>query len=161
VDTTYDYTKPELSLMLDLLRRSNGNFPIAPDELSWSAPTVVNPLDHDGRETQITATIVNSDRYRGNATYFYQRVPLRQLIPQCGMIPRVMIGKRPSLFENLTYLNSALGINLEQVSVEDANLNLESVNATTWTLVRIYAKATSRVYSESVRLYLKRDNNLV
>lgn len=161
MDTTYDYTKPELSLMLDLIRRSNGNFQIDSSELSWSAPTAVDPLDHNGRETSAVATIVDSDRYKGSATYFYQRVPLRQLIAQCGMIPRLVIGKRPSLYENLTYINAALSLNLEMASVDDIDLNSVSVNSTDWTLVRIFAKATSRVYSDSVRLYLKRDNSLV
>lgn len=161
MDTTYDYTKPELSLMRDILRHSNRDFSIDQNELSWSAPAAVDPLDHGGRDTSIVATIVNSDRYRGNATYFYQRVPLRQLIAQCGSIPRLVIGKRPTLYENLAYINAALSVNLETASVDDLDLNAEAVNATGWTLVRIFAKATSRVYSDSVRLYLKRDNSLL
>lgn len=161
VDTTYDYTKPELALMFDVLRHSNDKFPIDPTELSWSEPTAVYPPTHKGRDTSIEATIVNSDRYRGKGTYYYLRVPLRQLTPRCGMIPRIVIGKRPSLYENLTYINAALSLNLEQVSVDDIDLNSLSVNASDWTLVRIFAKATSRVYSDSVRLYLKRDNSLV
>lgn len=161
MDTTYDYTKPELSLMLDLIRHSNGNFPITPAELSWSAPTAVDPLDHDGRDTSALATITTSDRYRGSGTYYYQRVPLRQLTPQCGMIPRLVIGMRPTLYENLAYINAALSLNLEQASVDDSDLSALMVNVSDWTLVRIFAKATSRVYSDSVRLYLKRDNSLV
>lgn len=160
MDTTFDYTKPELTLMLDLLRHSNGNFPIDSSELSWSAPTAVDPEAHNGRDVEIVATVTTSDRYRGNGTYYYQRVPLRQVIPQCGMIPRLVIGKRPTLHENLTYINAALSLNLEVASVDDIDLNAMSVNATDWTLVRIFAKATSRVYSESVRLYLKRDTSL-
>lgn len=161
MDTTYDYTKPELSLMLDILRRSNGNFPLLQGEVSFSTPTEVFPGDHGGLNTSIEASITTSDRYRGNGTYYYLRVPLRQLLPPCGKAPQILIGKRPTLYENLTYINTALSINLETDSVEDIDLNSLSVNASGWTLVRIVAKATSRVYSDSVRLYLKRDNNLV
>jgi len=160
VDTTYDYTKPELNLMFDLLRRSNGGFPLDPSELSWGIASRVVPEDHNGRDTSIVASIINSDRYRGSGTYFYHRVPLRQLLPQYGLIPRILIGVRPTLHENLAYINTALSLNLEMASVDDIDLNLKLVNVSDWTSVRIYAKATSRVYSESVRLWLKRDNAL-
>lgn len=157
----FDYTKPELSLMLDILRLSNGNVPINSSELSWGAPTAVSADANSGRDTSIVATITTSDRYRGNATYLYNRVPLRQLLPACEKIPRVVIGKRPSLYENLTYINAALHLNLEEVSVDNIDLNAKFVNAEDWTMVRIFASATSRVYSESVRLWLKRDTSLV
>ncbi|MNG28083.1 hypothetical protein D3C84_1132940 [compost metagenome] len=86
---------------------------------------------------------------------------MRQLLPACEKIPRVVIGKRPSLYENLTYINAALHLKLEEVSVDNIDLDAMLVNAADWTLVRIFASATSRVYSESVRLWLKRDTTLV
>lgn len=161
VDTTYDYTKPELSLMFDVLRHSNSKFPIEPSEISWGPPIAVFPQDHGGRDTSIVASITNSDRYRGKGTYYYRRVPLRRLLQQCGNPPRILIGMRPTLYENLTFINAALSANLEQVSVDDIDLNSLSVNADEWTLVYLSAKATSRVYSGTARLYLKRDNSLV
>jgi hypothetical protein len=160
MDMTFDYLQPESKLMLDLIKHSNGSFPVTETELSWGEPTAVSAEEHGGRDTSIVATVVNSDRYRGSSTFLYNRVPLRQTIPQCAGIPRIVIGVRPLLSQNLAYLNAALSLNLEVGSVDDIDLDERSVNYTDWTLVKVFAAAKSRVFTRSINLYLKRDSSL-
>lgn len=152
-----DYSKPETTILLEMLRGSNGNIPLLKSEITWSDPSVVNPVEHNGRSTSIVATVARSDRYRGNATYYYNRVPLRRLLPQCGRFPRVEVGVTPNLLSNLSHINAQLSLNLSEDSIKDIDLDQAGVNYEDWTLVRVFAKSTSRVYSESVRLYLKRN----
>lgn len=156
-----DYTQPELVLLLDLLKDSNSGLSIRQDELAWGLPIPVDPQDHDGRDTSIKATVVNSDRYRGSSTFYYRRVPLRRLIAQCITTPRISIGGGQMLSDNLTFINQALSLGLEAGSVVDIDLNQELVNYDSWTPIRITASPNSRTYSESVKLYLKRDSGLV
>lgn len=156
----FNYKQPELSLMLDLLRQSNDNFPLTLSELSWGLPTHVDQLAHGGRDTKIKASITQSTKYRGSGEFFYNRLPLHRTKPPCGPHPKILIGMKAGLVENLSYINEALGIQLEAVSVVDQNLNLALVNYTDWTLIEVVAHANSRVYSGSVRLNLKRSSNL-
>lgn len=156
----FNYKQPELSLMLDLLRQSNGNFPLTKAEINWGLPTHVDQLAHGGRDTLIKANITQSTQYRGAAEFFYNRLPLHRTKPPCGPHPKIMIGMKVSLLENLTYINAALGLQLEAVSVVDQNLNLALVNYADWTLIRVLAHPNSRVYSGSIRLNLKRSTSL-
>lgn len=156
-----DYAQPELTLLLVLLKESNNNISIRQNELSWGLPTAVDPQANQGRDTSIKATVINSDRYRGNSTFFYSRVPMRRLIAQCMTTPRITIGGGQMLSENLSFINQALSLGLEVGSITDIDLTQELVNYDTWTPIFITANQNSRVYSESVKLYLKRDSGAV
>lgn len=160
MDTTYDYTKSELALCYDLLKEGNPTLPLTAAQLSFGLPTAVNPSQYGGRDTSILATVQNSDKYRGSATYYYTRVPMRQLLAQCMSTPYITVGRKATLVENLPYINAALGINLEAASVEDFELAEKSVSTTTFTKVRVLANPRSRVYKDGVSLYLKQNTAL-
>jgi len=160
MDTTYDYTKSELALCYDLIKKGNPTLPLLANQLTFNLPRAVAPSQYEGRDTSIVANVQNSDKYRGSATYYYTRVPLRQLLAQCMSTPYITVGRKATLVENLPYINAALGVNLEAASVEDFELAEKSVGTTAFTKVRVLANPQSRVYTDGVSLYLKQNTAL-
>ena len=153
-----DYTRDEIDVLIDLIRRDNSNKALSNVMVTFGNPGVFSPTPQINRNTLMVATARPGYMYRGSQTFYYNRVPLNEFV-EVGVtnLDFDPVGKF-FISDLLPELNRRLNINLKAERIIDGTLPVIPDNATE-VGVQIQVLPTSMVYLGALLVKLKRDDN--
>lgn len=156
-----DYTRDEIDVVIDLIRRGNGNKALSNVMVTFGNPNVFTPTEEINRNTLIVGTARPGYLYRGSQSFYYNRVPLTKFVePGVTNLDFDPDGKL-KISDILPELNERLGINLKPDRIIDSGLPVLGENETSVD-VQIQVVPISMVYVGNLLVKLKRaENDLV
>lgn len=156
-----DYTRDEIDVVIDLIRRDNSNKALSNVMVTFGNPNVFTPTEEINRNTMVVGTARPGFMYRNSQSFYYNRVPLTKFVePGVTNLDFDPDGKL-KISDILPELNERLNINLEADRIIDSGLPVlgdQEVSVD----VQIQVLPTSMVYLGNLLVKLKRaDNDLV
>lgn len=153
-----DYTRDEIDVLIDLIRRDNSNKILHPLMVSFGNPQVFTPTVQIDRNTMIVATARPGYQYRGSQTFYYNRVPLSKFVePGVTDLTFDPFGKQ-FVSDLLPELNERLGTNLTANRIIDFNLpSIQDDAGGEDVLIQVLP--ASLVYKDSLLVKIVRDSN--
>lgn len=153
-----DYTRDEIDVLIDLIRRDNSNKALHPLMVGFGNPQVFTPTVEIDRNTMIVATARPGYQYRGSQTFYYNRVPLSKFVePGVTDLTFDPFGKQ-FVSDLLPELNERLGTNLTANRIIDFNLpSIQDDAGGEDVLIQVLP--ASLVYKDSLLVKIVRDSN--
>lgn len=150
----FDYTQDEMTLLIGLIRRDNGDKPLTLGQATFGQPNVNIPTpDHD-RDTVIVANSILGKGYKGRQTFYYNRVPLDEFvdwrIPDKSIFPMTT---ETMMSDLLPAINAKWSTNIQPDKI--LNIPLPSVGGVDGLAsVRLTAAPNSLVYEKFVDIWV-------
>lgn len=156
-----DYTRDEIDVVIDLIRRGNGNKALSNVMVTFGNPNVFTPTPEIDRNTLVVGTARPGFMYRGSQSFYYNRVPLTKFVePGVTNLDFDPDGKL-KISDLLPELNERLSINLKSNRIIDSGLPVLGEDDVSVD-VQIQVLPISMVYLGNLLVKLKRpDNDLV
>ena len=118
-----DYTRSEIEVVVDLIRKDNQDRPLTSGQITFGRPSVFTPIPGFDRNTIVVATSIPGRGFRGNQTFYYNRVPLSKFVPPDS--PEILYfddSELTKVSELLPELNRRLKTNITPDKVIEQNL---------------------------------------
>lgn len=153
-----DYTRDEIDVLIDLIRRDNSNKILHPLMVSFGNPNTFNPTPEIARNSMVVATARPGYQYRGSQTFYYNRVPLNKFVDVGITDLDFKEEGKTNISDLLPELNERLNINLSANRIIDSGLPVipEGVASVD---VLIQVLPTSLVYKDTLLVRLVRPDN--
>lgn len=151
-----DYTRDELSIVIDLIRGINTTYPLSPTMVTFGLPAVFAPTTEYPRNTKLIASAIPGRGYIGPQTFYYNRVPLSGFISP--MTPVIFTITNETLKSDLLpQINQRFKINLTQQNIIDGPLPDLAGQGIFQQDIEIQAGPNSLVYIGSLPLIIAPD----
>jgi len=153
-----DYTRDEIDVVIDLIRRDNGNKPLSNMMVTFGNPNVFDPTEEIDRNTLVIGTAIPGFKYRNSQSFYYNRVPLTKFVDPGVTNLDFDPDDKLRVSDLLPELNERLNINLKANRIIDSALPVLGEDDVSVD-VQIQVLPISMVYLGNLLVRLTRPNN--